>query len=73
MTKQEKIINDYLKLNNIEFLNLSKSDKNKYSFEVYGAEKFKMYKHNYKRITVESFILYFEHKSKNIFQCTLNK
>ena len=49
-------------------------DKNVIKFEIKDSrEVFKMYRLNYKNHTYEGYNLYFEHFSKNNFQCTLNK
>lgn len=74
MTKQEKIIDSFLALKTIKAEEYVKVEKNKYEFHIpISADTFKVYKLNYKHHTYEGYDLYFEHFSKNNFQCTLNK
>lgn len=74
MTKQEKIIDTFLKQHNVNAVDIVKIEKNVYEFEIpLMAEVFKAYRVNYKHHIVEGYDMYFEHKSKHFFKVTLNK
>lgn len=73
MKIQSKTIENFLKLKGINPVNIQKISKNKYEFEVLGAEKFTMRKFNYKNTSIGNINVIFGHKIQNTFYCDILK
>ena len=72
MTKQEKIIVEYLSQNNINFESLVKVDKNKYEFMV-PTDDIELRRHNYKKISFNGNIIRFGCATIKKFYCEFLK